>query len=270
MIMPPSALEALARLNIDYPMLFELTCESRKRKTHTSVMEFSAQEGRLYMPYWMMQNLLLQEGDFVRVKNVTLPKAKFVKFRPQSESFLEIRNPRAVLEFSLRNFSCVTVGDHMCINYNDQNYYMEVREVQPANAACIIETDCEVDFEPPPGYVEPSSTKPAGEAKAEVAKEFGGAPAPVAQEEVKAGFDWRKEQAAKYKAFGGGGQRLDGKNTPATTTKPAPASGVVPGGVGSSINRVARQPRSKKQPANAIKKHRYEAFKGSGQSLSGK
>lgn len=58
---------------------------------------------------------------------------------------------------------------------------MEVREVQPANAACIIETDCEVDFEPPPGYVEPSSTKPAGEAKAEVAKEFGGAPAPVGE-----------------------------------------------------------------------------------------
>ena len=66
----------------------------------------------------------------------------------------------------------------MCINYNDQNYYMEVREVKPAhptNAACIIETDCEVDFEPPPGYVEPSAKT---EAKPEVAKDFGGAPAP--------------------------------------------------------------------------------------------
>jgi hypothetical protein len=28
----------------------------------------------------------------------------------------------------------------------------------------------------------------------------------AAVEEVKAGFDWRKEQAAKYKKFGGGGQ----------------------------------------------------------------
>ena len=27
----------------------------------------------------MMQNLLLQEGDLVRIKNATLPKAKFVE-----------------------------------------------------------------------------------------------------------------------------------------------------------------------------------------------
>ena len=44
----------------------------------------------------MMQNLLLQEGDLVRVKNATLPKAKFVKLRPQSIAFLDIQNPRAV------------------------------------------------------------------------------------------------------------------------------------------------------------------------------
>lgn len=67
----------------------------------------------------------------------------------------------------------------MCINYNDQNYYMEVREVKPegsAMAACIIETDCEVDFEPPPGYVEPSVAKAA--AKPDTVTDFGGAPAP--------------------------------------------------------------------------------------------
>jgi ubiquitin fusion degradation protein 1 len=53
----------------------------------------------------------------------------------------------------------VTVGDQLCIHYNDQNYYLDVREVQPphpSSAACIIETDCYVDFEPPPGYKEPS------------------------------------------------------------------------------------------------------------------
>jgi hypothetical protein len=44
----------------------------------------------------MMQNLLLQEGDLVRIKNATLPKAKFVKLRPQSVAFLDIQNPRAV------------------------------------------------------------------------------------------------------------------------------------------------------------------------------
>jgi ubiquitin fusion degradation protein 1 len=60
------------------------------------------------------------------VKNVSLPKATFVKFRPQSVDFLDITNPRAVLERALRNFSCVTVGDQICIPYNGKYYYIEV------------------------------------------------------------------------------------------------------------------------------------------------
>jgi ubiquitin fusion degradation protein 1 len=37
----------------------------------------------------------LNEGALITVTNVTLPKAKFVKFRAQSCDFLEISNPRA-------------------------------------------------------------------------------------------------------------------------------------------------------------------------------
>jgi ubiquitin fusion degradation protein 1 len=104
----------------------------------------------------MMQNLLLSEGDMITIKNVSLPKANFVKFQPQSASFMEdIMNPKAVLEFALRKFSCVTLGDHLCIDYNDTKYYLEVKEVKPADAACIIETDCETEFDNWPGYVAP-------------------------------------------------------------------------------------------------------------------
>lgn len=44
----------------------------------------------------MMQNLLLKEGDFLTIKNVHLPKANWVKFRPQNENYWEISNPKAV------------------------------------------------------------------------------------------------------------------------------------------------------------------------------
>jgi hypothetical protein len=63
--LPPSALEQLARLHIDYPMLFEISSRpkgSQPRRTHCGVLEFSAEEGSCYLPYWMMQNLLLEEG----------------------------------------------------------------------------------------------------------------------------------------------------------------------------------------------------------------
>merc|ERR1711893_75218 len=61
-IMPPSALDQLTRLNIQYPMLFKLESKKTKRETHCGVLEFVADEGKIYLPYWMMRNLLIEEG----------------------------------------------------------------------------------------------------------------------------------------------------------------------------------------------------------------
>lgn len=154
-LLPPSAFDTLARLQVDYPMLFRLESSDKGTSTHCGVLEFTAEEGSMYIPFWMMQNLLVEEGAVISVKNVSLPKATFVKLQPQHVDFLEITNPRAVLEHALRNFSCVTKGDVICVPYNDKNYHFELKDVKPMNAACIIETDCNVDFDAPIGYKEP-------------------------------------------------------------------------------------------------------------------
>lgn len=52
-IMPPSALDRLTRLHITYPMLFELHNGARERMTHAGVLEFIAEEGKIYLPYWV-------------------------------------------------------------------------------------------------------------------------------------------------------------------------------------------------------------------------
>lgn len=54
--MPPSALEQLTRLNIVYPMLFKLTNKKTNRVTHCGVLEFVADEGKVYLPYWVSFN----------------------------------------------------------------------------------------------------------------------------------------------------------------------------------------------------------------------
>lgn len=51
--MPPSALDTLTRLNIVYPMLFKLTNKKTNRITHCGVLEFVADEGKVYLPYWV-------------------------------------------------------------------------------------------------------------------------------------------------------------------------------------------------------------------------
>jgi ubiquitin fusion degradation protein 1 len=139
-------------------MLFKLTSSTDNKHTHSGVLEFTAEEGTCYIPFWMMQNLLIEEGAVITVTNVSLPKATFVKLQPQSVDFLEISNPRAVLEHALRNFSCITKGDVIQLPYNNKNYHFALKEVQPQDAACIIETDCNVDFDAPVGYKEPDYT----------------------------------------------------------------------------------------------------------------
>mmetsp|Transcript_28250 Transcript_28250/g.60198 ORF Transcript_28250/g.60198 Transcript_28250/m.60198 type:complete len:418 (+) Transcript_28250:106-1359(+) len=156
-LLPPSAFDVLARLQVDYPMLFQLQSPDKGTLTHSGVLEFTAEEGSCVVPFWMMQNLLIEEGAVLTVTNASLPKANFVKFQAQHVDFLEISNPRAVLEHALRNFSCITKGDVICVPYNSKNYHFEIKEVKPQDAACIIETDCNVDFDAPVGYKEPNA-----------------------------------------------------------------------------------------------------------------
>ena len=102
-----------------------------------------------------MNNIGFVEDSIVRVQSVKLPKAKFVKFKPHSKDFLDISDPKHVLELQLRKFSCLTKGMPICIQYIGRNYLIDVVDLKPSDAVSIIETDCEVDFEAPRDYIEP-------------------------------------------------------------------------------------------------------------------
>jgi ubiquitin fusion degradation protein 1 len=158
-IMPPSALEKLTRLHIAYPMLFELHNGTKSRTTHAGVLEFIAEEGRVYLPYWMMQTLSLDHGDLLQIKSTDLPSGSFIKLQPQSTAFLTaISDPKAVLENVLRNFSALTKDDTFEFLYNDEVFAITILETKPAEAVSCVETDLEVDFAPPLDYVEPTPT----------------------------------------------------------------------------------------------------------------
>lgn len=154
-ILPPAALDALVSRGAEFPLLFKLcNAASRGSATHVGVLEFVAENGRVYVPRWIMQNLGVQEGHRVRVENVALPVAEYTRLQPQSVDFLDITNPKAVLENAFRNFSCLTTGDIICIHYNDNEYKLKVLSTRPGGAVKTIECDMEVDFEKPLGYVE--------------------------------------------------------------------------------------------------------------------
>ncbi len=102
------------------------------RSTHCGVQEFTADEGCCNMPYWMMQQLGFKEGSLAIIRQVrhtlealicvccgfaqtrgqqNMLPGTFAKIQPHSKDFLDISNPRAVLEKHLRDYSCMTKGD---------------------------------------------------------------------------------------------------------------------------------------------------------------
>ncbi|KXJ96669.1 ubiquitin fusion degradation protein UFD1-domain-containing protein [Microdochium bolleyi] len=156
--LPPSALQKISQLHVQWPLMMELVNGEKDRMTHAGVLEFVAEEGRAYIPQWMMQSLQLDVGDMIQIKSTSLELAKMVKLQPQSTNFLEISDPKAVLEKAFRNFATLTRGDVFNFEYNDEVYEVAVLEVKPETekmGVCMIETDVSVEFAPPVGYVEP-------------------------------------------------------------------------------------------------------------------
>lgn len=113
----------------------------------------------------MMQTLLLDVGDMIQIKTTSLELARMVKLQPQSVNFLDISDPKAVLERAFRNFAALTKGDVFSFEYNDIVYDVAVLEVKPETekmGVCMIETDVSVDFAAPVGYVESSRASGSG------------------------------------------------------------------------------------------------------------
>lgn len=63
-----------------------------------------------------MENMLLQEGDIVQVKNKSLVKGTYVKLQPHTKDFLDISNPKAMLVNLFDDF--ILIGDWSRTIYN--------------------------------------------------------------------------------------------------------------------------------------------------------
>ncbi|VDO62144.1 unnamed protein product [Heligmosomoides polygyrus] len=209
-LLPNSTLDYLIRYNVPYPMLFKVVarlcvlCRQRASATFRNGLVIFVLvcitfwgDSSQFLQLQMMKQLRIEEGAEVRVESVTLPSATYAKLKPQSLEFLNISNPRAVLEVELRKFACLTKNDIIAVMYADQVLEFLVQEVKPSNAVCIIECDLNLDFDAPEGYVEEStSAKPPSNFKVSVPTTPG----------------------SHFAAFCGTGQRLDGKKKPSSNS----------------------------------------------------
>lgn len=147
-ILPHSSLDELA-FNSWSPMMFSLqkSISVDNKIIYCGVSEFTAEENIIYIPEWIMKNLDIKFNDKVIVINVFLPKGTFVKLQSLDPSFLELSNPKAILERHFGNYTTLTMDQTLVINYMNKTYEFKITQMEPTDAICIIDTDLKLDFE---------------------------------------------------------------------------------------------------------------------------
>ncbi|RLN87126.1 hypothetical protein BBJ28_00016834 [Nothophytophthora sp. Chile5] len=113
-------------LKVPTPLLFKVQVaadfnSSRSGAQYCSVQEFSAPDGQVFLPYWLMQSLQVPEGGKV-----------------------------LLMETALRRYSILSVNSTIVVDYGTDRYYVRVVELKPASVISLCgDVDLETDFMPP-------------------------------------------------------------------------------------------------------------------------
>jgi len=258
-VLPQSALDELSHMNIQFPIMFQITNEHTKKTSHCSVLEFTAPEGNVYLPIWIFDNLQMDPNstqNLVSLRNVSLRKGTFVKLQPHTSDFTELSNPRALLEVALRNFSCLTKSDTIQISPKGlgQTFHLNIVETQPTDQISIIETDVRVEFIEPLDYQSFLARKNASRRRAQEEVKIDETEKQVdSDDDLMGGLLGDAEgissnkKAVKQRYFGRlqGGHKLNGKPIPGKRMGAALGLGSPPGG------------KSKKRVEEIVGKMRY-------------
>jgi len=181
-VLPSSTFKKVTRLRLPFPLTFHAanakvaasSFQLQKQKVvpakpikekmrpvpmtnqYCGVMEFSAPEGRAYIPKWMMSSLRVKEGGKVAFKSVldgSIAKGTLCRLQPHSSAFLDLAasmDLRDLLECAFRNYSVLSTGEKIVVNIAGENYKINVVETQPEPAISLYGSlDLEVDFAPP-------------------------------------------------------------------------------------------------------------------------
>jgi ubiquitin fusion degradation protein 1 len=146
------------------------------------------------VPLWILKQLRINSGENVAVEYLARPleKGHFAKFEPLSKNFLDITDPKTVLEHCMRMYVCISRHHVISIYYNRRVYELRITETLPDDTISIVDTDLEVDFAQIKGEKEQNTAIDLPEA-----------------------YDLEKIQSESndnsFRPFSGVGQRLDDK-----------------------------------------------------------
>ncbi|CAK4188291.1 unnamed protein product [Aphanomyces euteiches] len=153
-ILPSKTLLEIQCLKIPLPLLFKLTSPTlRTLCQYGGVMEFSAPDGQMYAPYWMMDALGVDEGGQIHIESVlAIPKGIYCQFQPDELEFLDVAaqfGPKAS-DQRVKALLMPCLDSFVMMEYGNQRYKLKVVDVKPASVVHLFgDVDLEVDFKMP-------------------------------------------------------------------------------------------------------------------------
>jgi ubiquitin fusion degradation protein 1 len=163
-LLPPSILHKInERDDVEFPLFFKVINPICDYGRVCAVHEFTSTEGLIIMPYYIMEELGIQEGSEVNIDYVNPPKGSYLKIRPHQTAFTKLNDPKTVLEHIMsKDYPVITQGETIVIDYKDigKRFRIDIVETKPAEIIKIIDTDLNLDFDTPLDYVEPPKIEP--------------------------------------------------------------------------------------------------------------
>lgn len=119
------------------------------------VHDFTAVDGTCNVPYHIMNQIGVGEGDPIRISLYNPPSAEYIKLRPHTTAFIELQSPKSVLEHCLSlYYPVLNTGQTITVVHNGVNYYIDVMETRPYTVVQTINCDVNLDFDEPLDYQE--------------------------------------------------------------------------------------------------------------------
>lgn len=155
-LLPEEILRSLMKKKHNPPFFFKIENIDMKYGQVCGVQEFSAPPGVVHVPYHIMEGLGISEGQHVEIKLASPVKGTYIKIQPHTTSFINLSNPKALLEKVLsEKYPVLTEGHTIAIEYENKVFHIDIVKTEPAPVIDILNVNLNVDFEQPLDYVEP-------------------------------------------------------------------------------------------------------------------
>ena len=159
--LPHTVFEQLQNNSIQPPYFFKITTQSNL-DSYVGVRQFTAKTDTIEIPYWLHQELLLNNDEIIQIKVLkNIPKGKYIKICPETKDFFNIPEYRYCLEIKLSKFPLLYQGQIIVLDIFDNKYKIKIEDIDidwfnfnfsdncdslQYNVIDIINTDLNVDI----------------------------------------------------------------------------------------------------------------------------